>query len=210
MDGLEFLERPGKKVQPAYVVHGDEDFLKRQVLAALRTLVLGPGGDGFALSHHPGDKATFAAVRDELDPLPFLSARRLVVVDAADPFVTRERARLEKYVAEPSATGVLVLDVQSWRGGTRLAKLLPDGAVIACKPPPTQRLPDWCARWCAGRHGKQLTAAAARLLVGLVGGDMGLLDQEMGKLAVYVGEAGRIEAADVDRLVGNSRAENTW
>ena len=59
-------------------------------------------------------------------------------------------------------------------------------------------------------HGKQLVAAAARLLVDLVGAEMGLLDQEMAKLSAYVGEAKRIDAADVDALVGDSRAENTW
>lgn len=211
MDCLEFLQRGGKSaVQPVFVLHGEEQFLKRQALTLLRELVLGPEDDGFALSHHPGDKATFAAVRDELATLPFLSPRRLVVVEGADPFVTRERARLEKYVAAPSATGVLVLDVQSWRADTRLAKELPDAAVLSCKSPATARLPEWCVKWCTARHGKPLPLAAARLLVDLVGPDMGLLDQEMGKLAVYAGEAERIEAADVDRLVGNSRNENTW
>jgi DNA polymerase-3 subunit delta len=64
--------------------------------------------------------------------------------------------------------------------------------------------------WCGTHHGKELAPAAARLLVDLVGPEMGLLDQELGKLSVYVGEAGRVEAADVDRLVGHSRAENTF
>jgi len=39
---------------------------------------------------------------------------------------------------------------------------------------------------------------------------MGLLDQELAKLAAYVGTAGKIDATDVDQLVGSSRAENTW
>ena len=133
-----------------------------------------------------------------------------MIVEDADPFVTRERARLEKYLAAPSATGVLVLDVQSLPSNTRLAKLIPDDAAIACKAPAAARLPEWCVRWCAAEHGKQLIAAAARLLVDLVGGEMGLLDQEMAKLAAYVGDAKRIDAADVDALVGASRAENTW
>jgi DNA polymerase-3 subunit delta len=211
MDSLTFLERPGKaKPQPIYVVHGDESFLKRQALAALKTLVLGADDGGFGLSTHPGDKATFAAVHDELETLPFLGPRRLVLIENADPFVTRERARLEKYVAKPAASGVLVLEVNSWPANTRLAKLVPDAATIVCKAPATQHLPGWCADWCAARHGKQLPTAAARLLVDLIGGDMGLLDQEMAKLAAYVGDAARIEAAEVDLLVGNSRAENTW
>src|SRR5262249_9548371 len=114
MDSLTFLERAGRlKPQPVYVLHGDEDFLKRQVLAALRNLVLGMGDDSLGLSTFPGDRATFNAVREELHTVPFLSPRRLVVVENADPFVTRARAELEKYVTQPAATGVLVFDVRS-------------------------------------------------------------------------------------------------
>src|SRR5262245_4583732 len=129
MDCSEFLERGLKnKVRPIYVLHGDEDFLKRQVLPFLKQL--GLGGDdleGFGLSTHPGDKATLAEVRDDLDTAPFLSQRRLVIVENADPFVTRYRASLEKYVGAPSSTGVLALDVRSWTGTTNLAKLIDAG-----------------------------------------------------------------------------------
>ena len=211
MDSLAFLERKAEKPpRPVYVLHGDERFLKRHVLTALRLRVFGPDDDGFGLSVHAGDRADFSTVSTELASVGIFTPRRLVVVEDADPFVTRERARLEKYVAAPYATGVLVLDVQSLPANTRLAKLLPDDAAISCKAPAAARLPEWCVKWCAAEQGKQLVAAAARLLVDLVGGEMGLLDQEMAKLAAYVGDAKRIDVADVDALVGASRAENTW
>src|SRR5262249_44650802 len=54
------------------------------------------------------------------------------------------------------------------------------------------------------------TGPAAELLVNLIGADMGQLDQELTKLALYVGPADRIDSGDVDKLVGCSRAENTW
>jgi DNA polymerase-3 subunit delta len=211
MNSLAFLDRLGDaKVLPVYALTGDEEFLKRHVLSGLRELILGPDGAELGLATFPGDKATWAAVHDELETLPFLSPRRLVVVEAADPFVTRERARLEKYVAAPSSAGVLVLDVQSWPSNTRLAKMLPGPATLECKAPPVQQLPEWCRSWCVARHGKELAPAAARLLVDLVGAQMGQLDQELAKLALYAGTAPRVEAADVDTLVGNSRAEKTF
>src|SRR5919201_397344 len=119
MDSLTFLERlPKAKPQPLYVLHGDEPFLKRQVLVAVQKLVLGTDDPGFALTTFPGEKATWGEVCDELETLPFLSPRRLVVVENADPFVTRERSRLEKFAGELDAragsTGVLVLDVASF------------------------------------------------------------------------------------------------
>jgi DNA polymerase-3 subunit delta len=215
MEALTFLDRLAKaKPQPIYVVHGDEAFLRRQVLLGLRELILGPGDDGFGLSSHAGEKATWAEVVDDLHTLPLLAPRRLVLVEQADPFVTRERARLERLVGDMpdkgEVRGVLVLDVQAWPSTTRLAKMTPDVRTIVCKGPPSATLPQWCVTWCGARHGKQLSAPAARLLVDLVGSDMGLLDQELAKLAVYAGTAARIDTRDVDQLVGRSRNEKTW
>jgi DNA polymerase-3 subunit delta len=211
MDSLAFLERAERlKLRPVYVLHGDEDFLKRQVLTTLRTAVLGEGENAFGLSTHAGEKSTFAAIRNDLETLPFLTPCRLVIVENADPFVSQSRTQLEKYVAEPAATGVLALDVKSWPANTRLAKLLDSDATIVCKTPAAYRLPAWCVQWAGSRHGKQLSSEAAKLLVDLVGSEMGQLDQELAKLAIYVGSANCIETSDVDKLVGNSRAENMW
>lgn len=212
MDSLAFIESiaRAKKLHPIYALHGDEAFLKRQALAALRETVFGPGGDDMGWSAHAGEQATFAAVVDELRTAPFLAPRRVVVVEAADPFVTRYRQALEKLAADPPASGVLVLEVKSWPANTRLAKLLPTAATISCKAPTTQKLADWCIAWATSRHGKRLTPAAARALVELIDRNMGVLDQELAKLAAYVGKAERIDASDVDEAVGGGREANVF
>src|SRR5947209_7994320 len=211
MDSLTFLEQIDRsEPRPVIAVHGDEDFLKRQVVAALRARVLAGGDEAFGLSAHPGDKATWAAVHDELQTLPFLCPKRLVVVENADPFVSAYRSQLEKYAAAPAPSGLLVLEVKSWPSNTRLAKLLDGPASVACKALAGPKLAEWCRRHASAEHKKQLVVAAAQLLVDLVGPDMGLLSQEIAKLAVYAGDAARIAVEDVDRLVGNNRAENTF
>jgi DNA polymerase-3 subunit delta len=105
---------------------------------------------------------------------------------------------------------VLVLNVKSWPSTTRLYKLIGTTGAIDCKAPKAQTLPAWCSAWAQKEYGKQLVTAAAQLLVELVGNDMGQLDQELAKLAIYAGEAKRIDAADVDQLVGRSRAAETF
>lgn len=215
MDGFAFLDSGSKKtLQPLYVLHGDEHFLKRQVLLVLRGLAFGTASGDFDFSTHEGDKAEFAAVHDELQTIPFSSPRRLVVVENADPFVTRWRSTLEKYVealaGRKTIAGVLVLDVRTWTASTRLAKMVESSRVITCKAPANHRVPAWCVKWCKARHDKELNAAAARMLVDLVGGDMGQLDQELEKLSVYVGAASRIEARDVDELVGRSQSASIF
>lgn len=211
MDALQFLDKAARsKRQPVYALVGDEDFLKRRCRDAIIALVVGDADPTFAVSVYPGEKLDFSTVRNDLDTLPFLAPARVVVVEQADPFVTEHRAALERYVAEPSPVGVLVLDVKAFPETTKLAKALPDAAKIVCKSPPAYRLPDWCAGWAKAQHGKKLSADAAGLLVELVGEQMGLLDQELGKLAVAVGDKATIDAEDVDRLVGRSREANVW
>jgi DNA polymerase-3 subunit delta len=211
MDALTFLESAStSKPQPIYVLHGDEDLLKRHALAAIRALVFGTGEGEFDYATHSGATATFAEVRSELDTLPFLSAWRLVVVHDGDPFVSTYRAALEKYVGETAERGILVLEVRTWPSTTRLAKMLKPAATIVCKAPAARLLPEWAMQWSESHHGKQLVAPAARLLVDLIGADLGQLDQELAKLAVYVGSAARIEMPDVDKLVGQSRTESAF
>src|SRR6188474_1636195 len=108
MDALAFIEKNGKvRRQPYYVLSGDEDFLKRRVLALLIPVVVGDADPEYAVSTFPGDKTDFSTIRNELDSGSFFSERRLIVIDQADPFVTKFRPQLEAYLTEPSESGVL-------------------------------------------------------------------------------------------------------
>lgn len=210
MDALPFLAGIAKsKRQPVYVLAGDEEFLKRRCRDAILAHALGDADPAFAVSTYAGDKLDFSTVRNDLDTLPFLSPCRVVVIDPADTFVTNHRPALEKYVTQPSA-GVLVLDVKTFPETTKLAKALPDAAKAACKAPPAYKLGGWVRDWAKAGHGKTLAADAADLLIDLVGPAMGLLDQELEKLAVAAGVKGTIEAADVDRLVGRSSGADVF
>src|SRR5262249_46191164 len=145
---------------------------------------------------------------DELTSVPFFAPKRVVVVADADPFVTKYRSLLEKKIAgELPETGLFILDARTWPSNTRLAKLAED---VLVRKAPTRRLSSWSAKWAQSRHKKELPAAAADLLVELVGPEMGLLDKEIEKLAIYVGDKKTISAEDVDKLVGNSRTEDVW
>lgn len=211
MDALAFIEKNGKtRRQPYYVLSGDEDFLKRHVLAILVPLVLGDADPEFGVTTFPGDKTDFSTVRNELDSGSLFGDRRLIVVDQADPFVTEFRTQLEAYVAAPAASGVLVLDVKSFPATTKLAKAIPEASHIVCKSPGDNRLPAWCVAWCQSQYLKKLTQPASQMLVELVGATMGVLDQELHKLRDFVGDRPTIDVADVDELTGRSRAANVF
>src|SRR5262245_54537240 len=107
---LDFLTpATAKKAVPAVVaVFGDEPFLARLVLAALKERVLGSGDADLSLSTFDGDTADWRTVADELSThAMFGGDRRLVIVEDADEFVSHNRPQLEDYVAAPRSTGVL-------------------------------------------------------------------------------------------------------
>jgi DNA polymerase-3 subunit delta len=212
MDALPFLARQSTSLQPLYVLAGDEAFLKRLVLKRLRELALGDEPDESAVSVHAGESAVFASVWDELESLPFFAPKRVVMIEDADPFVSEYRGYLEKKIEAKAlpTSGLFVLVVKSWPANTRLAKMVDADSTIVCKAPSADKLARWACEWAAGQHQKKLSLPAGQLLVELVGPEMGLLDQEIFKLAVYVGDRATIGPEDVDRLVGNSREESTW
>ncbi|MEN6450715.1 MAG: DNA polymerase III subunit delta [Thermoguttaceae bacterium] len=210
---LDYLGKPEKyPPKPVCAVFGDESFLRRQVILGLRAAVLGGDEGDFSLSTFEGRGAVLRDVLDDLATLAMFGAgRRLAVVEEADPFVSRYRAELEDYVARPSATGVLVLDVNSLPSNTRLYKsIAAEGLLIDCGTPAGGRLTKWLSDWARQRQNVQLPAAAADMLVETIGPELGLLDQELAKLALLAGEDRKITPEMVKRSVGGWRTKTTW
>ena len=214
MDALAFLKAAPGKRQPVYALVGDEDFLKGRARERIIAVALGDEDPSFAVSVYAGEKIDFSTARNDLETLPFVGACRVVIVEAADTFVTENRPALEAYAAKPSSVGVLVLDVKTFPDNTKLAKALPDGAKIACKTPPAykihEQLKPWLVEWARTAHKKKLAPEAAELMLELVGASMGSLNQELGKLAVAVGAKPGIAVEDVDRMVGRSKAADVF
>lgn len=213
LDALDYLAHSAKHpAQAVTVLFGDEAFLKRQVLGRLRQEVLGGGDADFSLSEFAGEKAEWREVIDELSTVAmFGGGQRLVAISDADDFVSRYRPELEDYVAKPKSTSILVLEVGSWPSNTRLAKAVADrGLPIECKCPPPAKLLKWLTSWAKQHHQAQLDGAAAEQLLEVVEPELGLLDQELAKLAALAGPGGAITLDMVHDAVGGWRTKTTW
>lgn len=209
MHAVEFLKQPPADVPPVVALTGGQRYLKQAVFERLKEAVIGE--DETSLTKFAGKEADLQSVTDELRTVSMWSDRRLVVVEDADDFVTKYRASLEKYVEKPARKSVLVLDVKTWPKTTRLAKqVAKDGLDVECSELKGPPLLKWLQDSARDTHGQVLSREAAVLMVELVGEELGMLDQELSKLASYVGAGGRIEAKDVQTLVGGWRTETTW
>ena len=189
-----------------YVVVGDDPYLVGRQVERLLDGWLAPDERALCLHQPDPDKVGVAEVLDELRTLPFLAPRRVVVLRDADAFVSAHRQALERYLEEPSATGVLLLVVKSWPKSTRLAKKLAGSdCVIEAGAVAPAKLAGWAAGCARQEHDKTLAREAAELLVEWTGDDPGRVAREVEKLAVYVGSRRTITADDVEALVGHNR-----
>lgn len=210
MHATEFLaEHKTMPDVPVVVVYGAERYLKLEVLK----LVLGDAGDDddSCLTRVAGRDADLRSVCDELLTVSMFGDQRVVLVEDADDFVSANRPGLEKYVASPSRSSLLILDVKSWPKNTKLAKATAKcGVNIECTELKGAALGKWLIRAARREHDKQLDSETAALIVQLAGDSLGLLQQELEKLAALVGDAESITQEDVVRVVGGWRIETTW
>jgi DNA polymerase III subunit delta len=218
---LDFLEKPR---QPASVnvLFGSEWFLKQLVFEQIRRQLLGKE-DSIPFESFDGDEIEWRDVADELATASLFAPEgpRLALIRNADSFLSKNRASLERYVAHPSPHGVLVLLIDTFPGNTRLYKLVnSDHLAVDCRPPEKTvgrnrvvdqtRLLRWISEHAKQAHQLVVPRPSAELLFQIVGADMGRLDQEIAKLAAYVGENGKATVDVVTELVGGWRKKTAW
>lgn len=212
LSAVDFLAQAGETPVPGVVaVFGDETFLKRLALQELRRRVTGGDDAEFSVRELAGDSAAARDVFDELrSPALFGGGRSVVIVEEADKFVSTYRGELEDYAAKPSSHGVLILEVDTWPSNTRLYKAVAaSGLNIECDAPADAALAKWLSGWTKSQYRAKLEHDAAEQLVEMVGPQLGLLDQELAKLASAAGSQ-PITTELVDRYVGTWRTKTAW
>ncbi|MEW4530557.1 DNA polymerase III subunit delta [Maioricimonas sp. JC845] len=211
MHATAFLKQASPEVAPVVVLHGDDRFLKQQVRDRVVGLTLETDDPQMAISRFVGKETDWKSVHDELKTVSMFSDRRVALVEEADDLVSAARAAIEKYVDAPSKRSVLILDVKTWRKNTKLAKKIATaGLELECAALTGAKLTGWLVEQAKSQYGKQLSRDAAGLMVELAGTSLGLLDQELSKLASFTGEETKIGIDEVRRLVGGWKAETTW
>jgi len=191
--------------KPVYAIIGDEPFLQ---IEALRAIIAQMPGDVQRVDLN-GETCGLADTLDELRSYSMFGGYKLVVVRAADDFISKFRSELEDYLEKPSDAGSLVLRVDSLPKNQRIYKSITKvGEAIACEPPKAGQL----VSWLLDRAKKQkikIAPEAAEQLCDLIGGDLGRLDNELNKLALII-DSDRIEPDDVGKAVAFQREQQMW
>ncbi len=189
-----------------YVIAGKEDSLVNAHCRGLLDKLLEPSQRVTGLFDAEAASATASEVLDELRTAPFLTDKRVVLLRAAEDFISKNRELLERYFDNPCPTGRLVLTVKTWDPRTKLAKKLPKaGKLINIAQPKPWELPQRLIRYANDAHDKKLSRDAAELLVELAGDELTRLYSEVDKLALFAEGEKLITSKHIESLIGHNR-----
>jgi DNA polymerase-3 subunit delta len=225
-------ELRGESLAACYFFFGEEMFLADQFVDQLRETLAGPEGEDFHVDRFYLEETKWMDVIDAARTAPFLfHSWRVILVriperkaggekggwkkgdaDVDEAKTVRflsvaDQKILREYCAEPQTRTVLVvLMAGKVRKNDTVVKFffsLPKPAVVVkeLKPLYPGQLMAWADRK-AQSLGKSLTPAAKDRLLEIVGSDLRLLENELGKLAVFVGDRRGIDEDDVNQATG--------
>lgn len=189
-------------VAPLYAVVGEEDLLRDVALGALKTALLGEGESDFNCDLFYGDDASGAEIVTCASEVAVFSARRVVVVKAADKLPARECDAVLPYLKEPNDSTAVIFVAPKLDGRLKFTQALLKAAVtVDCSPLREAQWLTWLKQE-AERVGIRLHEEAIELLKEACGGSLYSVRRELEKLAAYVSPGQAVTAVDVAALRG--------
>lgn len=201
-----------QKLMPAYLLVGEDRLKAEKTLEKLESYV----DESMADFNLDIVDAMESIDKDELllslNTLPFMTDLRLVVIKNAESLNKDVSEMLVEYLSDPLDTTTVALVATKLAKNTRLYKAidkLGKKAVIPCEPKKRWELPEH-VRSMAIAHGKTIQPRAAEVLVSLVGESTIMLDTELAKLSVIVGDRDAITLEDVEENVARIAEVKPW
>jgi DNA polymerase-3 subunit delta len=212
-----------------YILYGKDDFSLQQALEEIKSEL----GDREMLAVNTtildGQQVSLNQLKDICSAVPFLCPYRLVIVrgllsrfepkSGSERRAVRSKAKrdsaleewtgLAEYIGQMPLTTVLVLIDGEVKANNRLMKSLASLAKIKGFASLNDRnLGDW-VQDRVKQGGGTISPTAVKLLVGLVGGDLWVMNSEIDKLLAYCGNQ-VITEDDVKRLTSYAREANIF
>lgn len=214
-----------------YVLHGEEEFLRSEMLAKFKAEISSSGWGDLNITVLDGRKLRWEELVNACSALPFFGARRMIVVEnllqrfdpkgesgpeggASSATESEFAQKLAAYLPQlPPTTRLVFVEDRALSRNNPILQLATRGAaggyVRELAPLSEEQLPAWLAKR-AQEKGAKIQREAAALLVASAGTDLRLLDQELEKLAAWVNYARPITAEDVRLLASATPQDNIF
>jgi DNA polymerase-3 subunit delta len=182
---------------PAYLFYSSDDFLLYEALSVIKAKY---SSDAFNFDvfdvKSPDNSKPVEQIIDILNTLPFLSGRRVIVIENIQKLPKKDIKKLEEYISNPANTSLLIMLYE----GTS-PKLFDASVVKSIKTiginVQEKDIPSWI-RDMAKRKGIEFTDRAIEYLISYVGTDLGMLYSEIEKFSSWKND----EKIDIDDVKG--------
>ncbi len=197
------------KLQPVYLLAGDERLLITRCADAIRAATVGGGPRGLSEDLFDAKQTTGATIINACRTLPMMAKRRLVTVRGVEEMRKADQEALLPYLEKPEPTAVLVLVAPGFDMRVKLALTAKEkGCLFVAKPPSEGELVPWIEREAKGR-GITLEPGAAESLAMSIGPDLSMLGDALERLQLYTAGAA-VTTRAVDEVVTPVREIPAW
>jgi DNA polymerase-3 subunit delta len=206
------------EIKPAYLIAGSDDAKVDAALARLRERALREGGAGALESFGPSDGTGSPDADGLIAAIPAMSlivSRRYLLADRVERWSAKQAGAVAEALGALPPETTVVLAAREDPPKVKAPKKLADavgragGEVVSYDAPRGRRLPSWVAEE-AGRRGFEIDADAARLLIDRMGRGTVRLANELDRLALWAGEGGRVQVADLEAMVADTSEAMVW
>lgn len=186
------------QVKQAYLLYGEEAYLKKQYKDKLTKAML-PEGDTVNYAYYEGKGTNPAELIDLAETMPFFADRRLIVVENSG-FFKNATPELADYIKNmPETACFLFVESEVDKRGKMYKSVKDKGRAVEMGRQDEKTLLYWLAGMVK-KEGKQIKESTARYLVAKTGTDMENLEKEMEKLFSYTLGQTEITVQDVDEI----------
>lgn len=186
----------------AYLLYGDEDYLKKNFKDRLLKALV-EEGDTMNYSYYEGDSIDLLDVKDVADTMPFFSERRVIHIEDSGLFNSSsdDVAKFAEYLVDAPDYCIFIF-VESSIDKRRAMFKAVDSLNGACEmtPPNERQLGQWIASKLKPL-GKTMNSVAYTEFMERTSDSMNVMATELEKLIAYSGDREEITRADVDAIV---------
>ena len=186
------------KLKQAYLLYGEENYLKRQYKERITKALLGED-DTMNYAYYEGKGINLKEVIDLAETLPFFAERRLIVFENTGLFKSAG-ADLADYIKDlPETTCFLFIETEVDKRSKLFKAVKAKGSVVEMNFQDEATLKRWTAG-CIQREGKKITERDVIYFLEKVGTDMENITKELEKIFCYTLGRDVIAREDIDAV----------
>lgn len=180
-----------------YLLYGAEDYLRNQYKDKLKKALA--GDDTMNLSYFEGKDIDPNQVIDIAETMPFLSERRVIVIENSG-FFKQSQEKLAEYLAEiPESTYIVFVEKEVDKRSKMYKAAQKNGYVSEFQEQDEATLGKW-VKTLANKEGKQMTGSVIEAFLHKAGTDMENIQKEFEKLVCYTMDQSEITTQDVETI----------